>query len=193
MKAAPQAAEASVPLTGLHKTQLTIIATAELVLGLGMLVMVFVWVYSPGVLTALDELFALFKPSLRGGGTRTLFQAQVLLLLGSLMLVGSLGLFLRRAWAWLAAQSAALTVLLLSIQVIYILASQGSPGASDGYLLFLMVFQGLQIGVLALLFQKEFRAALRVSVIDMVVALLFACILALDWNVTLYMLRMPTV
>jgi hypothetical protein len=177
------------PLTGMQMKQLQGAALAELLLGLGMLGVVLAWIYTPGYLTAIDALFALFKPSLTGSGLRTFFQSQVLLLMGIIMVISGIGIYLRRSWAWLMAQTVCLTVVLLSIQVIYILVSQGNPQASDSFLLPLMVFQMLQIGILVLLAQKFIRDAMQVSTIDIIVAALFACILVLDWNVTLYMLR----
>jgi hypothetical protein len=191
MKAATSPAPIS--LGGTHKTQVLAIAAVEFLLGVGMLTAIMLWVYEGAAIPALDDLFSLFKPSLAGKGLRTIFQSQVLLLMGIVMTISAVGLYLQRAWAWVMAQTVAFTVLVLSIQTIYVLVSQGSPGDADAFLLPLMVLQGLQIGVLLALMQKAIRTAMRISVFDIIVAALFACILALDWNVTLYMLQAPRI
>ena len=189
MKAESKAEAKPAPLAGPLLTQLRIIAASELALGIAMLVFVLAWLNMPGHWGAIDDLFALFKPSLGGSGLRTIFQSQVLLLMGILMLAGGVGLLLQRTWAWILVHTVVFTTLLLSAQIYYILFTQGSPDGATRFNEALMVFQGLQVGILVLMMKKEMRSALQVSSIDIIVAAIFACILALDWNVTLYSLR----
>jgi hypothetical protein len=187
MKAESKVPASPVPVTGTQLRHLRIIAGLEITIGVGMLALVLAWLNLPEELTAFDDLFALFMPSM--GGLRTVFQSQVLLLMGILMVIGGIGLLLPRGWAWTIAHAVGLTVLLLSAQIYYILLTQGGHQGAINFNDGLMIFQGFQVGVMVFLMQKEVRAALRIHLIDFIVAALFACILALDWNFTIYAMR----
>lgn len=189
MKAESKAEAKPAPITGTLLTQLRVLAAFEIVLGIISLALLLAWIQLPGELLAFDDLFALFKPSLGGSGLRTVFQSQVLFVMGILMLASGAGLIWPRTWAWTLVHTNVFATLLLSAQIYYILFTQGSPEGNTRFNEALMVFQGFQVGIMVFMTQKEIRTALRVTSIDFIVAAVFACILALDWNVTLYSLR----
>ena len=136
------------------------------------------------------ELFGLFGisggPQLRS--TDILFVFHVPILMGLVLIPGGVGIMKKKAWGWTMCQAVAGATLFLSIQMLVNALTQGTA-VSDTAILSFLLFQAIQIACIVLLSMKDIRMLYKITMVDVVTVLMFACIIALDWNVTMYMYR----
>lgn len=115
------------------------------------------------------------------------FVLHVPLILSLLLIPGGIGIFLQRTWAWSLVQIPAFVLVVMSIQlVLSMLDTSKLNSLVMDNLVWVLLLQSAMVAILVLLNGKSVREVLRVKMPDIWMAALFACVLLLDWLVSLY-------